>query len=157
MANPQVREHLVFLPEDSGKKLSEAWQAERWLKELDGDLTTPMIRSQKQDFYIWEPAMLRGRTVCMPVRWFRRGRKTMCRAWKMASVNNRWVVQPETEFEADVAELHFSLPYLIDNHQAYGIPDPRLIIGETIFIGVFQAPEFTCDLYYRNTEQRGRY
>ncbi|KAJ7844241.1 hypothetical protein B0H14DRAFT_2585305 [Mycena olivaceomarginata] len=36
MANPNVRPHLSFYPEDSGKKLSEARQGERWLKEPAG-------------------------------------------------------------------------------------------------------------------------
>ncbi|KAK6977422.1 hypothetical protein R3P38DRAFT_3334959 [Favolaschia claudopus] len=34
MANPRVRPHLHFYPEDSGTKLSEARQAQRWLHEL---------------------------------------------------------------------------------------------------------------------------
>ncbi|KAJ6598731.1 hypothetical protein B0H10DRAFT_2085071, partial [Mycena sp. CBHHK59/15] len=44
MSNPTVREHLHFLPEDTKPSLSQAWQAGRWLDELDSDLTTPMIR-----------------------------------------------------------------------------------------------------------------
>ncbi|KAJ7133509.1 hypothetical protein C8R44DRAFT_829315 [Mycena epipterygia] len=44
MANPKVRPHLHFYPEDSGPKLSEARQGQRWLKELPDDRTTPMVR-----------------------------------------------------------------------------------------------------------------
>ncbi|KZT23739.1 hypothetical protein NEOLEDRAFT_1046272, partial [Neolentinus lepideus HHB14362 ss-1] len=58
ISNPQVRPHLRFLPEDSGNRLSEAWQAQRWLHELDSSLTTPMIRTGGQDFYIYEPVLL---------------------------------------------------------------------------------------------------
>ncbi|KAF7344648.1 hypothetical protein MVEN_01625000 [Mycena venus] len=59
MANPSVRKNLHFLPEDTTPSLSEAWQASRWLDELDSDLTTPMIRKHGQDFFIHEPTMLR--------------------------------------------------------------------------------------------------
>ncbi|KAJ6576290.1 hypothetical protein B0H10DRAFT_2345690 [Mycena sp. CBHHK59/15] len=50
MANPTVRENIRFLPEDTKPSLSQAWQAKRWLNELDSDLTTPMIRIHKQIF-----------------------------------------------------------------------------------------------------------
>ncbi|KIK49825.1 hypothetical protein GYMLUDRAFT_253531 [Collybiopsis luxurians FD-317 M1] len=42
MANPKVRPKLHFYPEDSGNFLSEARQAERWLKEAPDNLLTPM-------------------------------------------------------------------------------------------------------------------
>lgn len=58
MANPTTRENLHFFPEDSKPSLSQAWQASRWLDELDSDLTTPMIRVHNQDFYINEPTIL---------------------------------------------------------------------------------------------------
>ncbi|KAJ3769489.1 hypothetical protein FB446DRAFT_621971, partial [Lentinula raphanica] len=58
MSNPQVRPKLHFYPEDSGKYLSEAHQAERWLNEAPDNLLTPMARIDKRDFYIYEPAML---------------------------------------------------------------------------------------------------
>ncbi|KAJ7882200.1 hypothetical protein B0H14DRAFT_2565445 [Mycena olivaceomarginata] len=41
MANPTVCKNLHFLPEDTKPSLSQAWQASRWLTELDSDLTTP--------------------------------------------------------------------------------------------------------------------
>ncbi|KAK7007081.1 hypothetical protein R3P38DRAFT_3325555 [Favolaschia claudopus] len=58
MANPRVRPHLHFYPEDSGEKLSEARQGERWLHEIPDEQTTPMVRISTHDYYIYEPAML---------------------------------------------------------------------------------------------------
>ncbi|KAL0578323.1 hypothetical protein V5O48_003670 [Marasmius crinis-equi] len=72
MANPRVRRDLHFYPEDSSPSLSEAWQADRWLKELDSQLTTPMIRIFNQDFYLQEPARLRDGRLVIPIRWFMR-------------------------------------------------------------------------------------
>ncbi|KAJ7917816.1 hypothetical protein B0H13DRAFT_1452874, partial [Mycena leptocephala] len=55
MANPTVCKNLHFFPEDTKPSLSQAWQASRWLSELDSELTTPMIRVHNRDFYINEP------------------------------------------------------------------------------------------------------
>ncbi|KAJ7690551.1 hypothetical protein B0H17DRAFT_893088, partial [Mycena rosella] len=56
MANPSVRPHLSFYPEDSGPKLSEARKG--WLRELPDAQTTPMLRIGQGDYFIHEPAML---------------------------------------------------------------------------------------------------
>ncbi|KAJ6612092.1 hypothetical protein B0H10DRAFT_1658301, partial [Mycena sp. CBHHK59/15] len=58
MANHTTRKNLHFFPEGTKPSLSQAWQASCWLDELDPDLTTPMIRMHKQDFYINEPTLL---------------------------------------------------------------------------------------------------
>ncbi|KAF9808715.1 hypothetical protein IEO21_07777 [Rhodonia placenta] len=59
MANPRVRPHLHFYPEDRGERpLAEARQAARWLHEMPNELLTPMARVRNQDYYIYEPAML---------------------------------------------------------------------------------------------------
>ncbi|EED83857.1 predicted protein [Postia placenta Mad-698-R] len=59
MANPRVRPHLHFYPEDHGERpLAEARQAARWLHEMPNELLTPMARVRNQDYYIYEPAML---------------------------------------------------------------------------------------------------
>ena len=64
MANPRVRPHLQFLPEDAGQKLDQAWQARRWLHEMQHEVLTPMVRlasnsPQEQDLYVFEPTLLK--------------------------------------------------------------------------------------------------
>lgn len=44
MANPLIRPHIRFYPEDAGSRLTETWQASRWLHELPSDILTPMVR-----------------------------------------------------------------------------------------------------------------
>lgn len=58
MSNPKVRQNLHFYPEDTSPHLRQTRQAERWLKEVRPQDTTPMIRIHKTDYYIFEPAML---------------------------------------------------------------------------------------------------
>jgi hypothetical protein len=89
MANPRVRPHLSFYPEDSGPKLSEARQGQRWLKELPDEQTTPMLRISGHDYYIYEPAMLDSDAgeFCIPIRWFARGEQFWAKCWRMMPVS----------------------------------------------------------------------
>ncbi|KAJ7913831.1 hypothetical protein B0H13DRAFT_2232248 [Mycena leptocephala] len=134
MANPSVRKKLHFLPQDSTPSLSEAWQASRWLHELDSNLTTPMIREQNQDFYIFEPTLLRdGKTVCVPTRWFQRDKDIWARVWKMQTVvtdsGPGWIVDNTEQFDLKSSDLMLSLPHLISTHTHHRLPDPRVIYG----------------------------
>ncbi|KAJ7269484.1 hypothetical protein C8J57DRAFT_1435517 [Mycena rebaudengoi] len=134
MANPTVRENLHFLPEDTKPSLSQAWQASRWLHELDSDLTTPMIRLHSQDFYINEPTLLSSGTVCMPVRWFERGNKIIARVKKMRRVSqshaaNGWIIEGDRQFDIDTADFLVSFPLLVTSYSSRNIPDPRNIQG----------------------------
>ncbi|KAF8144692.1 hypothetical protein K438DRAFT_1902947 [Mycena galopus ATCC 62051] len=134
MANPTTRTNLHFFPEDSGPSLSQAWQASRWLDELDSDLTTPMIRIHKQDFYIHEPTLLSNGVICMPIRWFKRGGKTFARAWEMrenldSNLNSGWVIEGDTEFEVCESDLVVSFPLLVQSFFNRKKTDPRIITG----------------------------
>ncbi|KAG5652758.1 hypothetical protein H0H81_003845 [Sphagnurus paluster] len=82
MANPTIRKHLHFYPEDAGNNLSEAWQADRWKNELDSQLLTPMVRIHGQDFYTDEICLLHS-GACMPRRWFMRDSKLFAKAWSV--------------------------------------------------------------------------
>ena len=140
MANPSVREKLHFLPEDSNPSLSQAWQASRWLDELDSDLTTPMIRINAQDFYIHEPTLLKDGSVCMPDRWFERNKLTMARVWKMHQISkdgiSGWVVEGQQSYDVKSSDLLLSFPDFTTVYHHRQLADPRIIHGISIQIGV---------------------
>ncbi|KAJ7145018.1 hypothetical protein C8R46DRAFT_1232351 [Mycena filopes] len=132
MANPKVRPHLHFYPEDSGPKLSEARQGQRWLNELGDDRITPMVRILKQDFYVHEPAMLDDGHCVVPTRWFMKDNQMFARCWDMQVVTNdsSWgwrvirradLVVPATRFLKDFVTLQ-------RDAATYSIPHPSLII-----------------------------
>ncbi|RDX40509.1 hypothetical protein OH76DRAFT_1506754, partial [Lentinus brumalis] len=135
LANPQVRKHLHFLPEDAGKRLSEAWQGSRWLRELDPDLATPMVRIHEQDFYVLEPAQLRDGRVCMPVRFFTRGKDTFAYVWTMVPTHNGngWVIAQDAPLEVKVYEFLTSLPVLRETYHRHNLPDPCNIVGMFVY------------------------
>ncbi|KAK7025377.1 hypothetical protein VNI00_016013 [Paramarasmius palmivorus] len=121
MANPRVRPFLYFFPEDAGKHVSEARHAYRWLEEVPDDYAPPMIRSQGQDYYTFEPTKIwnhsSGEEYCIPVRWFSRRQQLFarCRILRIADTNSGsgWVVLNDE----------------IEGYNRYGVPDPRNILG----------------------------
>ncbi|KAJ7633334.1 hypothetical protein DFH06DRAFT_1004418 [Mycena polygramma] len=130
MLNPKVRPHLDFYPEDSGKILEEARQGKRWLEEIPSEQTTPMVRIGAQDYFIYEPAMLRDGTCCMPIRWFVRDKVLFAKCWDLEVVNSEngrsWrVIQRESEVSQH--DLMKNLPDLREDFQRYDVPDPSKI------------------------------
>ena len=57
MANLYVRPYLHFIPEIS-KDVTAAYQAQKWLSEMDPALLTPMVQHAGQEFYIFKPALV---------------------------------------------------------------------------------------------------
>jgi hypothetical protein len=134
MANPNVRPHLSFYPEDSGPKLSEARQGERWLKELPDTQTTPMVRIADKDFFIHEPAMLRDGTCCIPTRWFTKDDQFFANCWAMESVtkdeDSGWRVRVKSEpYVVPGSEFLKNFPEFRSDASYYGVPDPANIFG----------------------------
>ncbi|KAF7357585.1 hypothetical protein MSAN_01354900 [Mycena sanguinolenta] len=135
MANPKVRPHLSFYPEDSGPKLSEAHQGDRWLKELSDSQTTPMLRIAQQDYYIHEPAMLRNGECCIPTRWFTKNGQFFAKCWALRPVSTAeldgWrvlaksepYVVPATDFLKNFPEFRRDV-----ESKFYDLPNPANII-----------------------------
>ncbi|RDB16192.1 hypothetical protein Hypma_003108 [Hypsizygus marmoreus] len=129
MANPNVRKHLHFYPEDAGDHLSEAWQATRWRDELDSRLTTPMVRVHGQDFYTDEISLLRN-GACMPRRWIMRGQDMFARAWMAHPAGAGWIVNTSQEYEIPAADLLLAFTGLNNTHHQQQLPNPKNIISE---------------------------
>ncbi|KAJ6461447.1 hypothetical protein C8R45DRAFT_1056025 [Mycena sanguinolenta] len=137
MANPKVRPHLSFYPEDSGQKLSEARQGKRWLEELPDSQTTPMLRINQQDFFIHEPAMLRNGNCCIPTRWFTKNGSLFAKCWLLQAVTtdelSGWRVVIRSEpYVVAATEFLKNLPDFRADVESgfYNLPNPTNIIGE---------------------------
>ncbi|THU90801.1 hypothetical protein K435DRAFT_830076 [Dendrothele bispora CBS 962.96] len=137
MSNPSVRKHLHFYPEDGGPRLSETWQAEKWLRETDSSLLTPAVRKDSEEFYVLEPALLQDGTVCMPFRWFKRNGIHVARAWRMHMdpADSGWHVQTFTELEVEESRFLLSFPSLALQANQLGYMHPSQIVGEEISPG----------------------
>lgn len=142
MANPKVRPHLSFYPEDAGNKLNEARQGKQWLHEIPDEQLTPMVRIGKDDFYTHELAMLSDQSCCMPIRWFKRDGNFVAICWKAVPVDtdrvSGWRIMKAEQYE--VMEKDFLKPFPelhADAHRLYGLPDPANIIGQLIKLKLF--------------------
>lgn len=113
MANPHVRPHLRFYPEDSAKVVNEYWQAKHWREEVDADRLTPMAEIKNQHFFTFEPCLLDDGSVCMPVRWFHRAGVLFAQAWTLRQVfsadRGSWVVEEYNQIE--VPQGKFLVPF----------------------------------------------
>ncbi|EGN97508.1 hypothetical protein SERLA73DRAFT_161519 [Serpula lacrymans var. lacrymans S7.3] len=85
LANPLIREHLEFYPEDAGTRLYESRQASAWLHHANPHRLTPMHRKGLTDYYTFEPTLLKDGTVCMPHRWYKKSSIMWFSAWCMVS------------------------------------------------------------------------
>ena len=119
MANPFIRPHLHFFPEDSGQYLSHAYQGQCWLSDLDATLLTPMIHQAGQDFYIFEPCLTTNGSCCVPVRFFKKGEQIFARVWHMYTVKDSsrhdsfgWVVVTYNESIVPATSLLVSFSFL---------------------------------------------
>ncbi|KAI0638708.1 hypothetical protein C8Q77DRAFT_1183595 [Trametes polyzona] len=138
MANPCVRPHLSFYPEDTGgAHLSEASQAARWLHEAPDDVLTPMVRVGSRDFYVHEPLMGDDGKVRMPMRWFtrfQRGKHVLfAKCWEMQAcctdTGNGWVIVKRDDYEIAAANLMKTFPELCTAAARYNLPHPTNILG----------------------------
>ncbi|KAH9482318.1 hypothetical protein JR316_0004416 [Psilocybe cubensis] len=140
MANPQVRPHLHFYPEDNGKVISEARHAAAWLEDMPSEETTPMIRLKQADYYIFEPALLVDGRCCIPYRWFTRGGVFFGKAWLLQPHANGWIVCKNTTIEVSQSQLLKNFPQLAKDHALYGVSHPSLIIGVQLAGGSPETP-----------------
>ncbi|KIY49003.1 hypothetical protein FISHEDRAFT_73073 [Fistulina hepatica ATCC 64428] len=131
-SNPQVQQHLQTLPEDVGKKLSQAYQGKRWLEELDPNLAAPMVWSRTQDFYVDEPVLLHDQRVVMPRRWFRRDGKVYGQVSLMKPTDDGagWTVvdHKDSRFDVLLSDIHLSFPRFAAMHRIYQKIDPQKIL-----------------------------
>ena len=117
MANPFVHPHLHFFPEDNGNTLANAYEAQRWLTEMNGELLTPVITQRSQKFYVFEPTILDDQTICIPARWFKRGGQLFAKAWKMRRARligpEGWFVLEYDCLEFPITKLAVSFPFFL--------------------------------------------
>jgi hypothetical protein len=68
-ANPLVRPHLRFYPEDLNGKICETWQAQKWLAEVGFANLSPMVAVGDIHFYVNELAECADHSYVLPFRW----------------------------------------------------------------------------------------
>ncbi|KAJ7898975.1 hypothetical protein B0H13DRAFT_1622990, partial [Mycena leptocephala] len=82
-SNPLVREHLHFYPEIT--TISESWQAEKWVKEVENDDLSPMWANWEgalhRHFYVKELAQCQNGKYLVPLKWIVFQKQVHCDAY----------------------------------------------------------------------------
>lgn len=92
-----------------------------------------MARIGDQDYFIYEPVMLRDGRFCIPFRWFTKGQLLYAKCWELQVVTsdqgNEWRVVMCEGFEVSQCDLLKTFPDLQSDHVHYGVPHPSKIKG----------------------------
>ena len=84
-----------------------------------------------QNFFLYEPTLLFDGRVCVPTRWFLRGKKTCAKVWFMSPTSSQtgWLVDMDNVCEIDTSEMNLSFPELKNTFKFHRLPDPCMIKG----------------------------
>lgn len=141
MANPQVRPYLHFFPEDGGDFMSEARHGRKWLRDVDPDLLTPMVRVDGVDYYVFEPALLKNHHAFMPERIItKRGNDgssvgPFLQGWEMTLVETQrghrgWRIDLDKRIDVGTRDLLWNFEQFLEMHRDQELPSPTRIWGK---------------------------
>ncbi|RDX41693.1 hypothetical protein OH76DRAFT_1364093 [Lentinus brumalis] len=74
-AHPPTRRKIHKYPEFTGDRVSEVWQAGKWLVDAPDEVLTPMVRQNGEDFYVNELTRCAAGKWFIPKRFFELGGK----------------------------------------------------------------------------------
>ena len=137
MANPRVRPHLQFYPEDAGQTVNEYWHARHWREEMDLTKCMPMAIIRNQQFFVLKPCLLNDGQPCMPTHWFFRDKQLFAKAWTLCVVSQElesgWVVEEYNEIEVSGDQFLVSFGNWSLSLSSDGLPRAMRILGDFLF------------------------
>ncbi|KAA1469056.1 hypothetical protein DENSPDRAFT_756058, partial [Dentipellis sp. KUC8613] len=139
MANPRVRPHLRFYPEDARPEHRESFHADRWRMEVDAALSGPMARAvDGQDYYVEEPAVAylgdSGHTqpqTVWPTRWFQRADEMYALVHLMTPdpQGEGYFIETEQCLQLPLSAFFINYERFKTMYMYYGLQDPSKIQG----------------------------
>ncbi|KAI0258001.1 hypothetical protein BC834DRAFT_964009 [Gloeopeniophorella convolvens] len=133
MANPRVRPHLHFYPEDAGTVVNEYWHAKHWREDADPTILTPLAVIGSQHFYMLEPCLLKSGIAVMPTRWIIRNGSFYATAWVLRPVSDGveqgWVVEEYNVIHVSDSELLVSFPNWEASQSTHRLPNAKHLFG----------------------------
>ena len=160
-ANPLVRPHIWVFTEDSGERLAEACQAEKWKNDVHADLAGPMARHLGKDYFVNEPALAAlgvgddEMVAVLPSRWFIREGKLYARVQRLMShpTEDCLLINNHSNSCEEVPLDSFIVPYpeLQVVHSYHNLKNPQRIAGMDYLIDYWTMIE---NLISRNCKHK---
>lgn len=145
------------MSDDSGERLAEACQADKWKSEVAPDLAGPMVQQEGKDYFVNEPALanfgtLGGHAAVLPSRWFLRDGKIWAKAQRLVPhptedslvVDNR---QTQCE-EIPLSRSFLSFEELKTTYTHHNLKNPATISGTISFAIVLTV---CAHIYFRGS------
>ena len=93
-SNPLLRPHLRLYPEKS-EKITETWQASKWMTDLPPSLQSPMVIGRgSQHFYLSELAFTDTHQFVIPKLWYTQGGELRGDCWLVSEVVSMYLTLP---------------------------------------------------------------
>lgn len=138
MANPLVRKHLKFYPEEPDGDVEDASHAEHWRYDAPANISCPMARSlgrNQQDYYVHEPALARMGSelkVVMVTRWEMRAGELHAHVHAMTPAGDGYWIDAA---DSSIVKLSCFLSCFVElekNHARPKLPSPSMIHGTLV-------------------------
>jgi hypothetical protein len=157
MANPRVRPHLRFYPEDNGKSVNEYYQAEHWRENICPDdqtippKLTPMAVIGNQQFFLYEPCLLHDGRACMPYEWFYRDKRLYAKTWSLRSALTAtglgWIVEEFSETTVPEEQFLVSFGAWSSSHATRHLPPATNIFGVSLTFMASRSCTNGCPIF----------
>ncbi|QRV96926.1 hypothetical protein RhiJN_24944 [Ceratobasidium sp. AG-Ba] len=142
MANPLVRNQMVFYPQDDNGSMSKAANGGRWMKEINATLAAPMVRKQlligHHDYYVHEPYLASYReagsneanpTPLISMRYFERSGELYARSHRLIPIQSGYVIDGTEHLDIPLSDFLLPLPEFRAEHKRYNMGSPEVIYG----------------------------
>ncbi|KAG8790917.1 hypothetical protein FRC12_010650 [Ceratobasidium sp. 428] len=140
LANPLVRERMVFYAQDEGATVRQAANGKRWMEEVDASLAAPMVRKDlpvgHQDYFVHEPFLasleIDGQLVprpLLPIRFFERSGSLFARSHPLLSSDAGYTIDGDIHIDVPVSSFLLPFPEFCQEYERYELPCPESIIG----------------------------
>ena len=113
-ANPHTRSQIQIYPEMTDGPITEIWHAEKWRKEMDPRLLSPMYADGDRHFYVLEFARLKNGNLVVPVRWLSHKGQVKADAFEVKQLPDGTVsINTEEAILIEASDLRDTYPDLI--------------------------------------------
>ena len=110
-----MRPHIRIYPEIPDGPITEIWHAEKWHKEMDLQLLSPMYADGEHHYYVLEFARLKNGDFVVPARWLTYKGHVKADVFQVKRFPDGTVsIESNQTTQIDASDLQDTYPELVD-------------------------------------------